>query len=141
MGILDILARAGHVAVVVTIVLLVAYLGRLVARRLKQPGVIGEITAGLLLGPGVLGLLGAGAVHRLLPGGVLDALRVTGQVGLVLFMVGVARDLHISAGHHLRRRVGWVATGAFVPSLVAGALLAGWVLITGDATLRGSASV
>ncbi|MEU2506371.1 cation:proton antiporter [Streptomyces sp. NPDC007863] len=62
-----------------------ALLGR-VARRLRQPAVVGEITAGILLGPSVLGLLPGGLTERLFPLDVRPLLSAVSQVGLILFM-------------------------------------------------------
>ncbi|MEV6204717.1 cation:proton antiporter [Streptomyces sp. NPDC051771] len=62
-----------------------ALLGRL-ARRLRQPAVVGEITAGILLGPSVLGLLPGGLTERLFPLDVRPLLSAVSQVGLILFM-------------------------------------------------------
>jgi Kef-type K+ transport system membrane component KefB len=57
-----------------------------VARRLRQPVVIGEITAGIVLGPSVLGLLPGDLTHRLFPTEVRPMLSAVAQVGLLLFM-------------------------------------------------------
>ncbi|NML55450.1 cation/H(+) antiporter [Streptomyces sp. R302] len=62
-----------------------ALLGRL-ARRFRQPAVVGEITAGILLGPSVLGLLPGGLTERLFPLDVRPLLSAVSQVGLILFM-------------------------------------------------------
>ncbi|MEU9168981.1 cation:proton antiporter [Streptomyces sp. NPDC048420] len=62
-----------------------ALLGRL-ARRLRQPAVVGEITAGILLGPSLLGLLPGDLTERLFPVDVRPLLSAVSQVGLVLFM-------------------------------------------------------
>ncbi|MEV1007477.1 cation:proton antiporter [Streptomyces sp. NPDC049881] len=60
-------------------------LGRL-ARRLRQPAVIGEITAGILLGPSLLGLLPGDLPQEIFPTDVRPLLNAVSQVGLVLFM-------------------------------------------------------
>jgi len=70
-----------------------AKLAGVVARRLGQPGVVGEIVAGIALGPSVLGLFGHDLPGRLFPAAVLPQLRVVAELGLVLFMFCVGLEL------------------------------------------------
>jgi Kef-type K+ transport system membrane component KefB len=58
----------------------------LLARRLGQPAVIGEIVSGILLGPSVLGALAPGVAHALIPASVLPQIGVLAQIGVVLFV-------------------------------------------------------
>jgi Kef-type K+ transport system membrane component KefB len=77
-------------------------MGRLlaeVARKFKQPAVIGEIIAGLLLGPTVLGMIEPQWFEALFPttngaGIVLSGL-VQIAVVMLLFIAGLEVDLHI----------------------------------------------
>jgi Kef-type K+ transport system membrane component KefB len=64
-----------------------------VAKRLRQPAVMGEIVAGLLLGPSLLGLFPGDLPRVLFPPVVRPYLEVLAQVGLVLFMFGVGYRL------------------------------------------------
>ena len=68
------------------------------ARKLKQPAVVGEIIAGILLGPTILGTLFPDGFHSLFPPGssslVLDGF-VQVAVVLLLFIAGLEVDLHI----------------------------------------------
>jgi Kef-type K+ transport system membrane component KefB len=68
------------------------------ARKLKQPGVVGEIMAGILLGPTILGLLSPHMFGLLFPEGtssiVLDGF-VQVAVVMLLFIAGLEVDLHI----------------------------------------------
>lgn len=68
------------------------------ARKLKQPAVVGEIVAGILLGPTILGTLSPDGFHSLFPPGssslVLDGF-VQVAVVLLLFIAGLEVDLHI----------------------------------------------
>lgn len=142
MGILDSPAGLGHVASVLAAVHLIALGGRVLARWLRQPEVIGEIVAGLLAGPAAVALLGAPTFHTILPPDVLTALKTVAKVGLVLFLVGLAHHIRVRSsarGVLTRRGVLWVSAGALVPPLLTGCLLAGWVLLTDSASLRGSA--
>jgi Kef-type K+ transport system membrane component KefB len=74
--------------------------GRLLAelaRKLKQPAVVGEIAAGLILGPTILGMLQPEWFQGLFPAEsslVLDGF-VQVAVVLLLFIAGLEVDLHI----------------------------------------------
>jgi Kef-type K+ transport system membrane component KefB len=65
------------------------------AGRLGQPQVVGEMIAGVLLGPSLLGLMLPGVQKALFPPESLKVLYVGAQlgVGLYMFLVGVEFDL------------------------------------------------
>jgi len=63
------------------------------ARRVGQPEVVGEIVAGLILGPTVLSTLAPGVIHALLPAAVLPNLGLLAQAGLVIFMFSVGLEV------------------------------------------------
>lgn len=69
-----------------------------VARKFKQPAVIGEIVAGVILGPTILGTITPGFFETLFPPGqsylVLDGF-VQIAVVMLLFVAGLEVDLHI----------------------------------------------
>ncbi len=136
----DLLLRAGHVAVVLAAVLLAAYAGRLAARAVRQPEVVGEILAGILVVPAVLAVGGPSGLAGVLPADVVGPLKVLGQIGLVLFLVGVAHELRHGQSGLGARAVGWVTAGSFVPALLAGLAMAAWVLFAADPDVRGTAS-
>ncbi|MCP2339302.1 cation:proton antiporter [Actinomadura rupiterrae] len=133
------LGRAGHVLAALGAVLLVAAAGRYAARRSRQPEVIGELAAGLLAGPAVLWLAGRHGLDMLLPRGVLAALKLVGEAGLVLFLCGLAHKLRTGPSAPDRRTVTRVVVGALLPAQAAGVLLAALVLATGDPAVRGTA--
>ncbi|MET8726886.1 cation:proton antiporter [Streptomyces parvus] len=87
------LDKGGHFLLAVAVILVAAYVGGLLADRLGQPRVIGEICAGLALGPTALGRFAPGAADWLFPSGILPMLDGLAQVGLVFFMFGVGREL------------------------------------------------
>ncbi|MEU1805965.1 cation:proton antiporter [Streptomyces sp. NPDC019937] len=87
------LGTTGHFFVSVAVVLAVAHLGGIAARHLGQPPVIGEICAGLATGPSLLGRAAPAAADWLFPEPVLPMLSGLAQLGLVLFMFGVGREL------------------------------------------------
>lgn len=77
------------------VIALGAVLGAL-ARRARQPRVIGEIVAGLVLGPSLLGLLPGSPTDVLFPPDVRPLLNVVAQLGLVLFMFLVGYELDMT---------------------------------------------
>jgi Kef-type K+ transport system membrane component KefB len=98
------MGRLAHDTVVQLLIQLsvMLLLGRLfaeVARRLKQPAVIGEILAGIIIGPTVLGLIQPDWFNFLFPVGDVSGVVLAGlvQVAVVmlLFIAGLEVDLHI----------------------------------------------
>ncbi len=67
-------------------ILLAGWLLGTLARRFKQPAVVGEVIAGIVLGPSVLGLLPGHLPDRLFPSDVRPLLSAVSQIGLALFM-------------------------------------------------------
>ncbi|MFM9075109.1 MAG: cation:proton antiporter [Bacteroidota bacterium] len=69
-----------------------------VARKLRQPAVVGEILAGILIGPTILGMVSPDLFDMLFPVGrssmVLDGF-VQVAVVMLLFIAGLEVDLHI----------------------------------------------
>ncbi|MFF3671280.1 cation:proton antiporter [Microtetraspora malaysiensis] len=128
-------ARVGWLVAALAAVLLLAFAGRLVARALRQPAVIGEVAFGLAASPLVLAVAGPG-VAAALP---LDWLGTCGHIGLVLFLVGVIHELRSAPRFVRGRAIGWTTAGAVAVPLAAGAGLAAWVLTGGDGGLRGDA--
>ena len=70
----------------IAVVLLTGLLLGALARRFRQPAVIGEITAGIVLGPSVLGQLPGEWTQKIFPSDVRPLLSAISQVGLILFM-------------------------------------------------------
>ncbi|WP_051857677.1 cation:proton antiporter [Streptomyces cellulosae] len=138
MDFLQPLGHAAHLAALLAVILLLGRLGRSVARRLRQPEVIGEIVVGLLSGPAVLRLLGQDTFDAVLPGSALEALKYVAKAGLVLFLVGLAHELRVRSGAE-RHSTLWLAAGSLFAPLFAGTLLAGFVLLQDDPAVRGDA--
>jgi Kef-type K+ transport system membrane component KefB len=98
------MVRLGHGDVVHLLIQLGIMLmaGRLLAelaRKLKQPAVIGELIAGILLGPTVLGMINPEWFTTLFPpastsGTILSGL-VQVAVVMLLFIAGLEVDLHV----------------------------------------------
>ncbi|MEU9194330.1 cation:proton antiporter [Streptomyces hundungensis] len=132
--------RVAHVLAALAAILLIALAGRSLARVLRQPVVIGEIVVGLLSGPAVIALFGRDTLDAALPGPVFDVVKLIAQAGLVLFLVGLAHTLGAAdSGGPRRGGTLWVTTGALVPPLLTGLLLAGLVLASDDTAARGDA--
>src|SRR5262245_23687116 len=72
-------------------ILLVCRLVGMVARRVGQPQVVGEMVAGVLIGPSLFGLFFPAWQEALFPKETLNILYVGAQlgVGLYMFLVGV----------------------------------------------------
>jgi len=77
------------------LVLLVARLCGVVARRIGQPAVIGEMIAGILLGPSLLGWVWPGAFNFIFPPASMVSLRMLSQIGVCLFMFVVGMELDV----------------------------------------------
>ncbi len=90
---------ASRFLLAVAVVLLAARAAGLLAVRLRQPRVIGEIVAGIVLGPSLLGLLAPDAAEWLLGAAVVQRLAPVADIGLVLFMFLVGLELDVG---HLR---------------------------------------
>ncbi|HEU4349478.1 MAG TPA: cation:proton antiporter, partial [Actinoplanes sp.] len=73
----------------------------LLAVRLGQPAVIGEITSGILLGPSVLGAVAPGLADTLVPPSTLPQISALAQIGVVLFvfLAGTEIDGGMLRGH------------------------------------------
>lgn len=96
----------------------------LLARRIGQPQVVGEMIAGVFLGPSLLGLLAPGLQTALFPKESLKVLFVGAQlgVGLYMFLVGVEFDLHTFTAN--ARSATLVSAAGMIAPLALGAALA-----------------
>jgi Kef-type K+ transport system membrane component KefB len=88
-----------HLLLQLSVMLLVGRLFAEVARKLKQPAVVGEIFGGILLGPTILGMINREWFHSLFPvpstSGVILSGFVQVAVVMLLFIAGLEVDLHI----------------------------------------------
>jgi Kef-type K+ transport system membrane component KefB/nucleotide-binding universal stress UspA family protein len=78
----------------IAIVLIVARLFGVVAVKIGQPRVMGEVIAGLCLGPSLLGAFSANLQATFFPSDTLSALGVVANIGLIfyMFLVGLEVD-------------------------------------------------
>jgi Kef-type K+ transport system membrane component KefB len=124
------------VLIQLSVIILAARVAALLARRLGQPAVVGEILAGLVLGPSVVGRKGTFFYHYWLelfhpsnPALVNlgDVFTVLSQLGLIflLFLIGLEFDFK-----HLRRAGGasmFISVTGLVAPFVLGIGLAFWM--------------
>nr|WP_184987471.1 cation:proton antiporter [Sphaerisporangium rubeum] len=114
------LAGIGLILLVVTGVVLLA-------RRLRQPAVIGEIIAGIMLGPSVLGLLPGDLTEVVFPPALRSHLSVVAQVGVLLFLFVVGWEFDPSSLRGRRRSVGLIWLSSMVTPMLLGLALAWWL--------------
>jgi Kef-type K+ transport system membrane component KefB len=78
----------------IAIVLIVARAFGVIANRLGQPRVMGEVIAGLCLGPSLLGAISPTLQSTFFPSDILPALGVVANLGLIfyMFLVGLEVD-------------------------------------------------
>lgn len=73
----------------------------LIATKLGQPAVIGEMTAGILLGPSLFGLVAPDVFTFVFPANSLNTIKLLSQIGVSLFMFVVGMELNI---RHVRQK-------------------------------------
>lgn len=95
----------------------------LVARRMGQPAVIAEIVAGIMLGPSLLGRFAPTLMAELFPTDSLGTLRLFSQFGLIVFMflVGLEFDPRLLRGK-AHSSVAISASSIALPFLLGGGL-------------------
>lgn len=104
----------------------------LLAQRVGQPQVVGEMVAGVVLGPSLLGRIAPGIQHHLFPPGPANIVLYTAaQVGLALYMflIGLNFDVNLIK-HRVSTAVAVSAAGIITP-LALGALVAAPLLTSG----------
>jgi Kef-type K+ transport system membrane component KefB len=121
---------AVHVVFAIGLITALSYLTGILARRVGQPAVIGQLFAGILLGPSVLGRLPGHLTDHLVPRAVLPSLTVVAQVALVLFLFSVGYELDVRLLNRRLRAVPIIAGATFVLPMLLGAasalVLASW---------------
>lgn len=107
------------------VILATCRLAGLLALRVGQPQVIGEMIAGVVLGPSLLGRFAPEIQDALFPAGVQNTvLYTTAQIGLVLYMFIIGLNFDVN---HVKQRAGTalaVSIAGTVAPLALGALLA-----------------
>jgi Kef-type K+ transport system membrane component KefB len=100
-------ATAIHFFLELAVILGACRIAGLIARRVGQPQVVGEMIAGVALGPSLLGRFAPGIQEQLFPPGVSNVVLYTvAQIGLVLYMFVVGLNFDVD---HVRQRAGTAA--------------------------------
>ena len=73
----------------------VARLFGVLAGRIGQPAVVGEMIAGIVLGPSLFGVLSPDSFHFIFPESSFGSLRLFSQIGVCLFMFVVGMELDL----------------------------------------------
>jgi len=114
-----------HFFLELTVILATCRVAGLVAKRVGQPQVVGEMIAGVALGPSLLGRIAPDLQAALFPPGAANLVLYTAaQIGLVLYMFIIGLNFDIN---HIRQRAGTavaVSTAGTVTPLALGALVA-----------------
>lgn len=126
-------AATGVLAALAVIVLAAAVGGR-VARRIRQPVVVGEIAAGVLLGPSALGLLPGNPTAVLFPPEVVAILGGIAQLAVSCYMFGVGYETDLGELRRCPRGVAAVAGAATAVPLLGGFALG--LLVSGPLGLQ-----
>lgn len=106
------------------------------ARRLRQPPVIGEIAAGILLGPSALGLLPGNPTERIFPAEARPLLAAIAEVGLLLFMFMIGWEFERSLLRDCKGLAAAVSLSSVLLAFVLGAGLA-FLLYPQHSTVQG----
>jgi Kef-type K+ transport system membrane component KefB len=116
------------VLVQLIVMILAARILHTLARRLGQPGVVGEIIAGLMLGPSLLGHFFPQLSTALFGEHVPAAIPIISQIGLIflMFQIGLDAEFHLLKQGRNRRAVLAVAVASIAVPFALGVLLGEW---------------
>ena len=116
------------VLVQLIVMILAARLLHTLARKLGQPGVVGEIVAGLMLGPSLLGHFFPQVSTALFGEHVPQAIPIISQIGLIflMFQIGLDAEFHLLRESQNRRGVLAVALASIAVPFTLGVLLGEW---------------
>jgi Kef-type K+ transport system membrane component KefB len=125
-------AAAIHFFLELAVILGACRLVGLVAQRLGQPQVVGEMIAGVLLGPSLLGRIAPEIQHHLFPTGQANViLYTTAQIGLVLYMFLIGLNFDVNLIKHRAGTAAAVSAAGILTPLGLGALIAVPLLASG----------
>ena len=100
----------------------------LLARRLGQPQVVGEMIAGVLLGPSLLGMLLPGVQQFLFPRETMPILYAVAQVGVALYMFLVGVEFQSELVRRRLRSAASISVAGMLAPFTLGGLLALWLI-------------
>jgi len=120
-----------HFFLQMAVILGVCRIVGLLARKIGQPQVVGEMIAGVMLGPSLFGYLAPGIQKELFPPETLNVLYVGAQLGVGLYMFLVGVEFHTGNFRtRLRGAASVSVAGMVVPFLLA-IPLAPWLMKIG----------
>lgn len=94
------LAAIGHpvarLFLAAAVIVVACHAAGMLARRIGQPPVVGEIAAGIVLGPTALGSAWPAAAQWLVPSTTINQLQALAQVGVVLFVFLAGLELNVA---------------------------------------------
>jgi Kef-type K+ transport system membrane component KefB len=125
-------ATAIHFFLQLAVILAACRVVGLLAERIGQSQVVGEMVAGVLLGPSLLGRLAPGLQHHLFPPGQANVvLYTTAQIGLVLYMFLIGLNFDVNLIRNRGRTAAAVSAAGLLVPLALGAAIAQPLLASG----------
>jgi Kef-type K+ transport system membrane component KefB len=125
-------AIAIHFFLELFVILLACRVVGVLAKRLGQPQVVGEMVAGVVLGPSVLGELAPGIQQALFPAGPANTVLYTAaQIGLVFYMFLIGLNFDVDLIKHRAGTAAAVSAAGIVVPLALGAVVAIPLLASG----------
>ncbi len=109
-----------RVFVAIAVVIVVARVMGAVARKLRQPPVVGEIIGGIALGPTLVGALPGGIDELLFPTDIRPSLTVIANLGLIIFMFIVGLELDTTLIRGKERIAGVISLSSIVLPMAMG---------------------
>jgi Kef-type K+ transport system membrane component KefB len=109
------------------VILAICRLVGMIARRLGQPQVVGEMIAGVIMGPSLFGLLSPGWQQAIFPKDSLKLLYVLAQFGVGLYMFLVGTEFKTDLFRSRVRSAVSVSVAGMLAPFALGGLLALWL--------------
>ncbi|MEU9287147.1 cation:proton antiporter [Streptomyces sp. NPDC048275] len=110
-----------HLMGATAVILAAAHGAGMLARKLGQPSIVGQLIAGIALGPSLLSQLPSSVGNTLFPAEIAPMLTALGQVSLVLFLYFVGYELDLGLLRGRSRSTLSVAMAGFLVPMVLGA--------------------
>jgi len=110
------------------VILLACRLVGIVAKKIGQPQVVGEMIAGVVLGPSLLGLLWPGSTEVIFTKESRGVLEVGAQLGVGLYMFLVGLEFKVGHFRTRARSAACVSIAGMVVPFILGGLLTLWLV-------------
>ncbi|MBW5486576.1 cation:proton antiporter [Streptomyces bambusae] len=109
-----------HLVGATALILIIAHTAGWLARRWRQPTIIGQLIAGIGLGPTMLAGISPGLAETLFPEELVPVLTGLSQIALVLFLFAVGYELDLGVVKGRVRSVVAVSLASFLLPMAAG---------------------